>query len=480
MSDAPTLTSETGSIADDGASSTEALALVLAWYAPEPGRAGEVTIIPPVAGAAFALGRGPQSSGDSHRRLDFARQRAQLFEPCAPLGSGRISRTQMVIQPQGARSLSLRNVGRCPLWHNGVRVEQATVVPGDTLRLGQEAVLLCVRRRASGGASRIAPTMPFGLADAHGLVGESPAVWELRKQIQFAGAQTDHVLITGDSGTGKELVARAVHASSTRADRPLVARNAATFPDGLVDAELFGHARNYPNAGMAERPGLLGQAPGGSLFLDEISELPAELQTHLLRVLDRGEYQRLGDSAPRVADVRFIAATNRPEGLRPDLAARFKLRIPVPTLGQRAEDIPLLAANRLRTLARSDATIAERVLSREPDREGEVQLTTAFVDALLRHVYLTNVRELDAVLWESLQRGESGLEWPPARKAPQSQPAAPSAAVDPKALTRHVLEAALEQQGGSLERTWRELGLSSRHALARLMSKRGVRRPERS
>src|SRR5581483_3361135 len=140
-------------------------------------------------------------------------------------------------------------------------------------------------------------------------------------------------------------VARAVHDSSTRADKPLVARNAATFPEGLVDAELFGHARNYPNAGMPERPGILGQAAGGTVFLDEISELPVALQTHLLRVLDRGEYQRLGDSASRVADVRFIAATNRPEGLRPDLAARFKLRIPLPTLAQRAEDIPLIAAN---------------------------------------------------------------------------------------------------------------------------------------
>ena len=117
-------------------------------------------------------------------------------------------------------------------------------------------------------------------------------------------------MLLGETGTGKELAARAVHRFSTRADRPLVARNAATMPAGLIDAELFGNARNYPNPGMAERPGLVGQADGGFLFLDEIGELPSELQAHLLRVLDAGgEYQRLGESRVRRSDFRLLAAT---------------------------------------------------------------------------------------------------------------------------------------------------------------------------
>ena len=132
------------------------------------------------------------------------------------------------------------------------------------------------------------------------------------------------MLVRGESGTGKELCAAAIHGLSARGARPLVARNAATFPAGLVDAELFGNAKNYPNPGTAERDGLIGEADGTTLFLDEIGELPAAPQAHLLRVLDRnGEYQRLGDSRPRCADLRVVAATDRAVSeLKHDFAAR--------------------------------------------------------------------------------------------------------------------------------------------------------------
>src|SRR5262249_46286359 len=152
---------------------------------------------------------------------------------------------------------------------------------------------------------------PFGRADADGFVGESPAAWDLRDRLAFIGPQAGHVLLVGESGVGKELAARALHARSRRSRRPLVSRNAATLPEALIDAELFGHARDYPNAGMPERAGLVGEADGGTLFLDEIGELPEARQAHLLRLLDGGEYQRLGDPRVRRADVRFIAATNR-------------------------------------------------------------------------------------------------------------------------------------------------------------------------
>src|SRR5262249_52388775 len=153
--------------------------------------------------------------------------------------------------------------------------------------------------------------------------------WELRREIALLGSSEEHVLILGESGSGKELVARALHASSRRSTKPLIARNAATFPAGLVDAELFGTAANYPNTGSPERPGLFGQARGSTLFLDEIGELPQDLQAHLLRVLDgAGEYQRLGESRSRTADVRLIGATNRSiDALKIDFAARFKLRL---------------------------------------------------------------------------------------------------------------------------------------------------------
>src|SRR5262249_49824490 len=155
-------------------------------------------------------------------------------------------------------------------------------------------------------------------------------------------ARAGHVLLVGPSGCGKELAAQAIHARSTRASRKLVSRNAATLPPGLIDAELFGNVANYPNAGMAERPGLIGEADGSTLFLDEIGELPETLQAHLLRVLDEGgEYQRLGDARRRKSDLRLVAATNRSiDELKPDLAARLPLRVALHGLDERPEDIP--------------------------------------------------------------------------------------------------------------------------------------------
>src|SRR5262249_8174942 len=147
------------------------------------------------------------------------------------------------------------------------------------------------------------PADPFGMGDRFGIVGESAAAWHLRAAIAFVAAQSAHVLITGASGTGKELVARAIHAASERAARPMVARSAGTFPETLVDAELFGSARGYPNAGMPERTGLFGEADGSTLFFDEIGEVPESLQSHLLRVLDSGEYHRLGESRQRRVEV---------------------------------------------------------------------------------------------------------------------------------------------------------------------------------
>src|SRR5262249_38405316 len=198
-------------------------------------------------------------------------------------------------------------------------------------------------------ASSEAASFAFGAADTHGIVGESPAAWALRDTVAFAARSVGHVLIHGESGVGKELVARAIHALSARRARPLGARNAATFPEALVDAELFGNAKNYPNPGMIEREGVVGEADGSTLFLDEIGELPAALQAHLLRVLDRGgEYQRLGEPRVRRADLRVVAATNRSiDELKHDLAARLTLRVEVPSLADRREDIPLLARHLL-------------------------------------------------------------------------------------------------------------------------------------
>jgi DNA-binding NtrC family response regulator len=458
----------------------ESLALGIACSPGEPGRLGEVCIVPSArAGTAFVLGRGAAIPSDMHARLEFVRSRAGAFEARPPLASPRLSRVQLVLVANGTESIAVQNQGRCPLFCNDVQVESAVVVPGDTLQLGRELLLVCVRRSVwQPAVAALSPQTPFGEHDPYGLVGESPAAWDLRRRIAFLAPRSEHVLVVGESGTGKELVARALHDLSPRARMPFLARNAATFPEALVDAELFGHSRNYPNAGMSERRGLIGEAAGGTIFLDELAELPPSLQTHLLRVLDGGEYQRLGDSAVRVSDFRLIGATNQPTKLREDLAARLKLSLRVPTLAERVEDIPLLVVHLLRGIARTSDDIAARLFD-GGDLRGEPRIALSLMGFLLRHRYTTNVRELEALLWEALTEGPEGVLDRPRRS--QADRGSAAAASRPRVRSSgppsaEAVSAALAQHGGSQDQAWRALGLSSRHALRRLMDKYGLKK----
>jgi len=485
MTQSQTLTSDGAAPSlEQLAGAPTALALVIAWAPGEPGRVGDVCVVPASKSVtlAFTLGRGRARADGDDARLEFARHRPGAFEPRPPLSSARISRRQLVVRVQGEQ-LAVQNVGRCPLHHNGAPVESAEVAPGDTLRLGGELLLVCVRRPAW-----LAPVderlvrAPFGDPDAYGFVGESAAAWQARRQLAFMAARTEHVLVVGESGTGKEIAARSLHELSPRAQMPFCARNAATFPEGIIDSELFGHARNYPNAGMPERPGLLAQAAGGTLFLDELAELPASLQTHLLRVLDDGEYQRLGEAGARVSEARFVGATNRPELLRPDLAARFRLSLRMPGLNERIEDIPLLVLHILRSIARTSADMRARI---EPD--GAPRVAIRFVDALMRRRYTTHVRELEGLLWKALAdrderaNGKDGVldgrleELRDEPSSPSRQ--VPVAKADPRKVSARAIASALAENEGNRERTWRALGLGSRHVLTRLMAKHGLRRP---
>ena len=202
-----------------------------------------------------------------------------------------------------------------------------------------------------------------------------------------------------------------------------MARNAATLPPGLVDAELFGNARNYPNPGAPERPGLIGQADGGTLFLDEIGEASHEVQAHLLRVLDAGEYHRLGEATARRADLRLIAATNRADSeLKHDLCARLPLRVKVPDLDERREDIPLLCGHLLRHARQANPEIGARFFSRLTTP----RLDPALVDHLVRRPYTTHVRELDAILWRAMTASTSDVVTLPAEPE-TTPPPSPSA-----------------------------------------------------
>jgi two-component system nitrogen regulation response regulator GlnG/two-component system response regulator HydG len=340
--------------------------------------------------------------------MHFYRQHPGRVEPTGPLQGSGISRRQLRVEA-GADGLHVVRLGKRRMLVNGEAADRAVVRLGDTVHVENQLLLLCALRAPEIPARESLAPFPFGRVDAHGMVGESPASFRLREQIAFCARHAGHVLVLGESGSGKEIAARAIHRLSTRAARPLCARNAATLPAGLIDAELFGNERNYPNPGMRERPGLLGEADGSILFLDEVGELPAELQAHLLRVLDSGgEYQRLGESQTRSTDVRIVAATNRDASdLKHDFASRFPLQVTVPGLDERREDIPLLVRHLLGELAAADPSFGARFFEGWDGVSGEPRVDPALMDALLRRPYTHHVRELARLLLAAIASSEA-------------------------------------------------------------------------
>ena len=312
------------------------------------------------------------------------------------------------------------------------------------------------------------PAMPVAWAD---LLGESSAATTLREAVQRAARAPFPVLIEGESGSGKELVARAVHRLSPRRDRRFCAINCAAITDELVEAELFGHARGAFTGASSDRAGLFEEADGGSLFLDEVGELTARAQAKLLRVLQDGEVRRVGENFPRRVDVRVVAATNR--RLEQEVAAsrfradlRFRLdvvRITVPPLRDRVGDIPILASHFW-----SDA--AARVGSR-------ATLGPDMLAALSRYDWPGNVRELQNVMASlavhAPRRGKIGVSLLPQRLAVSEPLSTGSFEAAREDFERRFVRAALAQTGGHRARTAQVLGLS-RQGLAKMMKRLGI------
>ena len=265
-----------------------------------------------------------------------------------------------------------------------------------------------------------APTWPppsFS-ADAD-MVGESEALRGALEAIAAVAPMDATVLIHGETGTGKELLARRVHMMSPRRTKPLVTVNCAALPAALFESELFGHEKGAFTGALSRTPGRFERAHGGSLFLDEIGELPLELQAKLLRVLQEKEFERLGGTSPIRVDVRVIAATNRDLGeavttgrFRADLYYRLHVfPIRVPPLRERKEDI---------------ARLAGHFVSRYASRFGRriETISTPALHALLTHSWPGNVRELENVIERAviLSRGpELELcDWTPTPLAPMA------------------------------------------------------------
>ncbi|MFB3852565.1 MAG: sigma-54-dependent transcriptional regulator [Vicinamibacterales bacterium] len=279
-----------------------------------------------------------------------------------------------------------------------------------------------------------------------------------------AAASRVTVLIRGESGTGKELMARAIHYASPRAKGPLVAVNVAALPETLLESELFGHERGAFTGADRERRGRFELADGGSLFLDEIGDLPKGTQVKLLRVLQEQAFERLGGTRTIRVDVRVIAATNRDlEGMvrsgefRDDLYYRLNVvSIEVPPLRQRREDIPLLVDHFLRRFAEESGG-PPRAISREA------------MDLLMKYHYPGNVRELENLIHRAVVLARGGtiatadLPVHVAELRSEGQPA-PSTFVERVAeFERALIVEALARADGVQTRAARTLGMSERH-----------------
>jgi two-component system response regulator AtoC len=307
------------------------------------------------------------------------------------------------------------------------------------------------------------------------LVAEGPKMKEVLRVVQKVAPAPTTVLIEGESGTGKELVARALHGLSPRCDRPFVAINCGSIPEGLIESELFGHAKGAFTDARSAKRGLFEEADGGTLLLDEVGELPLPVQPALLRVLQEGEVRRVGDSRSTRVDVRVLAATNRDLAaqvqagrFREDLYYRLNVvQVRLPPLRERQEEI---------------AALAERLLARHAERLGVAprRLSTRALELLQRYRWPGNVRELENVLERALVLSEDeeieadALPEPLQREAdPQPLPSS----LDPDDLSvkraQRVLEAdlirrALERTNGNRTRAAELLQLSPRALLYKI------------
>lgn len=471
----------------DGTEAAPGPCLVVQWSRDEPDRVGEVAWLGPLPGAeTWVLGRGTTPTRPG--LLEFARRRPGRLTRTGPLRSPKISREQLTIRAESDGSGMIVNCGSGRLAINDRTVERGAVVPGDVIELDRRLLLLWTLQPRELPSDALHPSLgdfPFGGVDGHGFVGESPAAWRLRSRIQFVARRDHHVLVLGPSGTGKELVARAVHSLSRRARHEFCSRNAATIPASLIDAELFGNMKDYPNPGMRERSGLIGEAHGSTLFLDEIGELSHELQAHLLRVMELGEYQRLGEAKRRVTDLRLVAATNRAaEQLKHDFLARFPLRIHTQALDLHSDDIPLLVRHRVKAMLEQDVELAAD-LGLAPPRTEVIRPSLSLIKFLVHRRWTAHVRELDELLWRSLAeyRG-SALRIPEGLAIEGSGEASSSASEQGAAGVAEADEPSAAELAGVLascdwviERAWRELGLRNRHQLRRLMQRHAIAAP---
>jgi two-component system response regulator AtoC len=307
----------------------------------------------------------------------------------------------------------------------------------------------------------------------HGIVGHSATLAQAVAVARKVARHPSTVLITGESGSGKELFARLIHEAGPRAKTPFVAVNCGAIPEQLLESELFGHARGAFTGAVESRSGLFEEADGGTLFLDEIGELPVPLQEKLLRALQEGEVRRVGDNTPRSVDVRVVAATSRDleaevraGRFRADLFYRVNVvRIQLPPLRERREDIPDLVRHFLGVFNKRLGLSIRGV-------------TPGAMRALMEYAWPGNVRELENVVERSMVLADDSqvdvAHLPASVTSPNHAPPSADDDIDlsvkrrTEALERDLIGRALKQTNGNRTRAARLLDLSHRALLYKI------------
>jgi len=347
-------------------------------------------------------------------------------------------------------------------WDNArlLAILRTQVELAQALRRGQRLEAENLTLRDDGGSAKLGR-----------VVAESPTMKTVLKVVQRIGPADANVLITGENGTGKEVIARSLHALSDRAAKPLVSVNAGALSENLFESELFGHVRGAFTDAKNDRVGRFELADGGTLFLDEIANVPLNLQAKLLRVLETGEFERVGSSKTRKVSVRVLSATNADlkkdvaEGrFRQDLMFRLNtVEIHLPPLRDRREDI---------------AALADHFLRQHSDRyrRGRMNFTLQALEALREYSWPGNVRELDHIIERAVLMS-SGNTVTVLDLALQSSPVAQvSARLEEMSLEdaeRLLIKKALARFEGNANRAAEALGLS-RSALYRRLQKYGL------
>jgi two-component system, NtrC family, C4-dicarboxylate transport response regulator DctD len=310
-----------------------------------------------------------------------------------------------------------------------------------------------------------------------GIIGVSRGIQEVYARIEAAARSDAPVLISGETGSGKELVARAIHSQSARASGPFVPVNAGALPESMLESELFGHAKGSFTGALGEREGKLVTASGGTLLLDEIETISPRAQVQLLRVLDDGMVEPLGSDRPRKVDIRLVTASNvdlgeevRRGAIREDFYHRIAvLSIPVPPLRERADDVALLVSRFLKLAADRNGIPVPRV---PEDTLAE----------MMAYPWPGNVRELKNAVERMVitsREGVAGSFVPDLHVAAErlvSLPAGGGRLRDEmERVEKTVIETALRENHGEVNATWKSLGIS-RRALYERMKKYGLAR----